>query len=329
MDSTNPTPPEESQADPDADADALEHTDTENAEASQAATPIAPVAPPKKAGGIKGILKRFNIYLMMFLFILTIAVAVIIVAYFQSQKGDAKATITTQNLNQSALDQLANSDASVGDPKQLLNVQSNAVFAGQILVRGAAEIAGALQVTGNTVLTSLTTSGPAVFDQAQVNKTLSVAGDTTIQGSLAIQKGIQVNGGGSFNGPVTATQITANSFQLAGDFTLTSHLVAGGSTPSRANGPALGSGGTSSVSGSDTSGTLTVNTGSGPSAGCFATITFAHKYNAVPHITITPVGSDAGGLSYYITRTATNFAICSASPAPASTSFAFDYFVVE
>ncbi|MDB5175546.1 MAG: hypothetical protein JWM81_404 [Candidatus Saccharibacteria bacterium] len=328
MDSTNPTPPEESQADPDADADALERTDTENAEAEKATTPVAPVAPPKK-GGIMGIVKRFNIYLMLFLFVLTIAVAVIIVAYFQSQKGTTKATVTTQDLNQAALDQLANSDASVGDPKQLLNVQSNAVFAGQVLVRGSAEIAGGLQVTGSTVLVNLTTSGPAVFDQAQVNKTLSVAGDTTIQGSLAIQKGIQVNGGGSFSGPVTATQITTNAFQLAGDLTLTSHVVAGGSTPTRVNGPALGSGGTTSVSGSDTSGTLAVNTGSGPSAGCFATITFARKYNAVPHITVTPVGSDAGGLAYYITRTATTFSICSASPAPAGSSFAFDYFVVE
>jgi hypothetical protein len=117
--------------------------------------------------------------------------------------------------------------------------------------------------------------------------------------------------------------------QLNGNLLLTKHISAGGATPSRSNGDALGSGGTVAVSGSDIAGNVNVNTGSGPVAGCFATMTFSQKYNSTPRVIVTPVGLSAANVGYYVTRTTSSFAICAANNPPANVSFGFDYFVVE
>lgn len=324
---TNTPPP----ADPDADdAESLESLEplTPDASAPSPADLAAAVyTAPKKT--LRQKLARFNLYLLLFIFIIIIAIGVTVITYFASKKAGVTAVITSQTLDKKALDQLANSDATVGDPKQLLSVQSNAVFAGKVLVRDTLEVAGGIQVSGPVTLSGLTVNGKTNLDETQVSKNLAVAGDLAVQGGLSLQKAIQVNGGGTFNGPLSAPQITVTTLQINGDLILTHHLSAGGPSPSRTNGPGLGSGGTVSVSGSDTSGTVSINTGNGPPAGCFATVSFAQKYNSTPHILLTPVGSDAGGLNYYTTRSATGFSICDASTPPAGASFAFDYFVVD
>ncbi|HVW23224.1 MAG TPA: hypothetical protein VHB51_01945 [Candidatus Saccharimonadales bacterium] len=284
--------------------------------------------PDGKSGGLKQTLRRFNIYLLMFLFILVIAAAIILVAYFQSKKGSVE-HIKTESLTQQTLEQVAASDATVGNNGQILNVQSNAVFAGQVLVRNGLEVAGNLKIGGTVALTNLTVNGTTQLGQLQVNQNLSVNGDTGIQGALTVAKSLQVNGGGTFSGNVTAPQITAGSLQINSDLTLTHHLISGGANPDRTGGPALGSGGTAAVSGSDTSGAITINTGSSPAAGCFLTVTFAHRYSSPPHIIITPVEAAAGGLDYYVTRTSSSFSICDSSAPPSAASFGFDYFVID
>jgi cytoskeletal protein CcmA (bactofilin family) len=186
-----------------------------------------------------------------------------------------------------------------------------------------------LQIGGTLALSNLTVSGTSQFGQATVNQNLAVAGNTAIQGATTIAKSLQVNGSGTFSGSLSAPQITTPSLQLNGDLVLTHHISVGGSTPTRSGGTALGSGGSVSVSGSDTAGSITINTGSNPAAGCFVTITFTTKYNATPHVLATPIDSAAGGLSYYITRSTTNFSICDSTTPPAGSSFGFDYFVLD
>lgn len=288
---------------------------------------ITPDKLPKKT--LRERLARFNLYLLLFIFIVLIAISVTVITYLTSKKAEKTSVITSQTLDKKALDQIANSSATVGDPKQLLSVQSNAVFAGKVLIRDALEVAGGLQTSGPVNFSDLTVSGRTNLNDTQVSKNLSVAGDLTVQGGLTLQKSVQVNGNGTFTGTISAAQLTISALQLNGDLTLTHHITAGGPTPSRSNGPALGSGGTSSVNGSDTSGTVSINTGSGAPAGCFVSIVFAQKYNSVPHVTVTPVGADAGTLNYYVTRTTAGFNICDATAPPAGASFAFDYFVVD
>lgn len=331
------TPPAEAQDDINA-LETPEGSSTPGSEASDqtidatdgsniAPTPSGKSEPPKK-GGIKQLFRRFNIYLLLFLFILLVAGVILTIAYFQSKKASTSNIVKTQELTQSALQQLANSDASLGSTEQILTVHSSAIFAGKVLVREGLDVAGGLKVNGTTAINDLTVSGTAQFGEAQVNKNLAVASDAAIQGSLSA-KSLQVTGNGTFGGPVSAPQLTTSNLQLNGDLVLTHHIVAGGPTPSLSRGSALGGGGTASISGSDSAGTVTINVGGGAPAGCFATITFASKYNSTPRIILTPVGSDGGTIDYYVNRSATNFSICDATPPPAGASFGFDYFVVN
>jgi cytoskeletal protein CcmA (bactofilin family) len=327
MEQSKETPPPEQD-----DVDALESGGSEeiiDATSDKPAASKASVPEPPNQKGAKAIFKRFNVYLLSFIFILVIAGGIILVAYFQSKKASTTSTLKTQTLTDQTLKQVANSDANVGNTQQVLNVLSSAVFAGKVLVRQDLEVAGNIQIGGTVGLTNLSVTGTAQLGQAQVSKDLTVTGDTAIQGSTTISKNLQVSGSGQFSGPLSAPQITATSFQLNSDLTLTHHIIAGGPTPGRSNGSALGGGGSTTVSGSDTAGTATINIGSGPSAGCFITVNFAQKYNSTPHVLITPVGSGAGGLAYYINRNSTSFSICDATAPPSGTSFAFDYFVVD
>ena len=270
---------------------------------------------------------HLNIYLALFVGLLVISGGGGAALYFRSNTSETN--VPSQPLSQSTLDQLSNSDVSVGEPKHNLTVQSDTVFSGNVLVRDSLQIAGTLQVGSNLAIAGLRVTGNSTFDDVQVTKSLALTGKGSIQGQLNIQKSLQVNGGGTFLGAVSAPSITAGALQLNGDLTLTHHLTAGGSTPGRSNGPAIGGGGTASVSGSDTSGSITINTGSGPSAGCYITVNFATKFNSTPHVVISPVGSAAAGLNYYVNRTTNNFTVCAASVPASGTTYVFDYIALD
>jgi len=68
---------------------------------------------------------------VLIVFIFMIAGAILAIAYFQNKQASTTSTLKTQTLTQSTLDQVANSDATVGSTQQVLNVLSSAVFAGK------------------------------------------------------------------------------------------------------------------------------------------------------------------------------------------------------
>ncbi|HVC36321.1 MAG TPA: hypothetical protein VNE40_02645 [Candidatus Dormibacteraeota bacterium] len=274
-------------------------------------------------------LRHFNGYLVLFVLLFVAAAAIVLAAYLYSKRVSGTSPISSQTLSQSTLQQLANSDATVGNSSQILNVESNAVFAGKVLVRDSLEVAGQLQVGGSLSLSGVTVSGNSSFDQVQINKGLSVAGNTALQGQLNVQNSLSVSGNGTFGGNLSASQLTISGLSLNGELTLTHHITAGGPTPSRISGSALGSGGTSSISGSDSSGSISINTGSNPSVGCLITINFAQSFNATPHVIISPVGSGAANLGYYVNRSTTSFSICVTNTPPTQTGFGFDYLVLD
>lgn len=306
------------------DENALESTDNGESGESKEEAPL----PDNKPGGLKGFIQRFNLYLVLFGFVLVIAGVVIGIAYLEGKKTN-QTVLKGQDLSSTVLSQLAASDATVGDAKQVLNVQANAVFAGKVLVRSSLETAGNLQVGGSVILNTLSVSDTSSLGQVNVSKNLAVSGDVGIQGQLSVSRGLQVTGNGTFSGSITAPQITTPNLQLNGDLVLTHHITAGGSIPARQVGIAVGAGGTASVSGSDTAGSVSVNTGSSTVAGCFITLTFAQRYTSTPHVIVTPIGPDAGFLDFYVNRTSTQFSICDSTAPPTGTSFGFDYFVVN
>jgi cytoskeletal protein CcmA (bactofilin family) len=242
-------------------------------------------------------------------------------------RQDAYKIITTQGLTQDELKQLANTDVTVGQPKQILTIQANAVFAGSTLIRGDLEVAGTLKLGGDLSLTNLTVTGATQLEDAKANN-LTVGSNLNVQGTLQLNGGISVAGQSNFNGGLVASSVLTGALQLNGDLKLTHHITAGGTIPGIAKGTAVGGGGTVSLSGSDTAGSIAVNTGSGPPAGCFATVTFSEAFSNTPHVVITPVGAAAAGLNYYITRSTSNFVVCSTNSAPAGQTFGFDYVIL-
>ena len=277
---------------------------------------------------IQGIISHLNIYFLLFILILVLTGLIVFVGVQKNKKVDSPASIDSQPLTQEVIDQLQSSATKIGDPKQTLSIESNAIFTGKVLFRDSIDVAGTIKVGGSMSLAGLTVSGEANFDQIQANK-LSVSGDVGIQGQLTVQKNLTVSGGGSFGGGISAPVVSTQSLQINGDLQFSRHLDAGGGTPSKTNGGALGAGGTASISGSDSAGTVNINIGGSPAAGCFVSVTFVNPFNSTPHMAISPVGGGAGGLNYYIDRSSSGFSICSVNAAGPGTSFAFDYVVME
>ena len=150
--------------------------------------------------------------------------------------------------------------------------------------------------------------GIGTFGSIQAGK-LTVSGDSTLQG-VSIAQALTVAGATTFSGAVSADQLTVQSLLLNGDIVINHHIDTGGLTPARTDGNALG-------------------TGSSPTSGCFVTVTFGKAFNNVPVVVVTPVGAAASGMAYYITRSTTDFSVCTSSTPPAGQSFGFDYIAID
>lgn len=314
-----------------APVDALSRTpeDLAKAEADSAAELDALDEPIKKVGPIRRFLRAINVYFLIFIIIVIVSIAFTVVNYLNATNETPPPTIAEQELTQEALQQLANSDASVGSPAQTLTIQGNAIIDGQTLMRGNLNVAGNLQTGGSIQGPNLTISGTSNLGTAQINS-LQVAQNITTQGNIAINGSLSVAGTSSFGGAMTASQITVTNLILSGNASLQvpNHIHFTGTTPGRTPGNALGSGGSVSINGSDTSGTVNINTGNNTQTGCFANVTFSQRFTTSPRVQITPVDYAAGLTDYYVTRSVTGFSICTSKPAPSNSSFAFDYFVV-
>jgi hypothetical protein len=261
-----------------------------------------------------------NFYLAIFIALLMIAIGVVAAAIKFGGDG-SKGGGGTQNLSSEQLAELAGGTTLVGDPKQTLDIQGNAIFEGQVLARADLEIAGSLKVGGALSLPSVNI-GDGSFN------TLAVAGNSSLQGQLTVQGNLSVGGTSSFK-TLSVSQLSVSSLQLTGDLTVSRHLVPSGGVPTKTNGSALGSGGTASVSGGDSAGTVTINTGGGPPAGCFLTVNFVNKYSTTPRVVISPSNSSSASLDYYTNRSTSGFSLCSISTPAAGTNYVFDYIVFD
>ncbi len=291
----------------------LEYRPSDNQDSQPPVSPPQAATPPKgkKIDEVRRRLSaHWSIYVPVFLILVIILILGAILLY-HNQNGN-KVSLKEQNLSASQLNSLASTNDTIGSSNQVLTVQSSAIFSSQVLIRGQLQVAGQLQLS-----------------QLAVSKDLSIAGNASIQGSLTIQNGINVSGNGTFSGALSTPQLTTAALQLNGNLTLSHHLLISGSIPSRTTGSATGNGGTTSVNGSDTAGTLTINTGSSPFAGCYETVTFTTPFSGTPHMLLTPIGASSATLTYYVNRTSTAFSICSDNAPQAGQTYVFDYFVID
>lgn len=281
---------------------------------------------PKKKTSLSNIAKslvsRLNVYLLLFFLIIISGLIIFYVVFNSSQEPEAGIP-ESQELTQEAIDELVGSDAKVGDSKQLLTVESDSVFTGKVLIREGLDVAGPIKVGGSLSLPGITVSGSSAFDEVTIN-TLSIAGDATVQGQLSVQEGLTVSGPVTFSGTFSAAAFAIESLQVNQNLQLNRHIDAGGPTPGVTGGPGIGSGGTVTISGTDTAGTVTINIGSGGGTGVLATITFGAEFNATPHVVISPVNAPAPN-AYVTNRSATGFSITSSGQGTVS----FDYIAIE
>lgn len=315
-----------------APADALSMTPEELGEATAAEVKTMPepaAGKTKSPSKLKRIFKRVNIYLMAFIILLVIAATIITVSWLYSQKKPPEATIGSQQLSPEALKELSSGDASVGNNRQRLTIKGDTTIDGQTLLRSNLDVAGSIQTSARINGADLTVSGTSNLGTAQINR-LQVAGNHDVSGDITIGGGLSVGGTSTFNGPMTASKITASQLVLSGNAKLEipNHLAFTGPTPGQsANQGVLGSGGSASLSGSDTSGTINFNAGNNPSSGCMITVNFRSNFGATPRVVVSPVDAAGGNLNFYVTRSAGSFSICSTNPPAAHSSFGFDYFV--
>jgi hypothetical protein len=325
-DENKPAPKAQTPVTPAAPADGGDSLEAPTGPAQPAADPGTANTPPPKKGGLRSLPIFKNLWLVVFILVVIASGAVVFVSI-----KSAKPTTTVSkagSLTDQQLASLKGNTTLVGDAKQTLDVQSNSIFEGAVLLRSDLSIAGSLKVGSGISIPSITVGGSGSFGQIGISGGLNVAGDTALQGNLTVQKNLTVSGTASF-GNLSVSTLGVTTLQLRGDLNLNQHINASGGVPGRSLGTAVGGGGTASVSGSDTAGTVNISTGGSPPAGCFITVSFAHNYSGTPHVTITPANSSAASLQYYVNRTNTNFSVCSAGVPAASTNYVFDYIVID
>ena len=316
-----------------APADALSKTpeelEEERTEQAMGDTDLDSLDPQeKKVSGLRKFLRKVNVYFLLFILLLVVAGVIAAVNYFSSIQEPTEASINSQSLSTDALKQLSNTDTSVGTSSQTLTIQGNAIISGQTLARGSLSVAGNIQAGGSIEAPNIVISGSANLPSTQASS-LQVANGLVIQGDTSLSN-LTVSGTSSFSGTVTMSDITVSHLTLSGNAVLEvpNHIRFSGGTPSRTIlGDVLGSGGSASISGSDTAGTVNINSGNSPSSGCFVRITFQQSFSSQPHVIISPVNEAAGKMDYYVIRDTTNFQICSANTITANKSFGFDYLV--
>lgn len=279
---------------------------------------------------IKDLLSNINPYLIVFIAIFLIAIIIVLTVSISSRNSDpSNILFNGQELDQQTLDEILTNESNIGSVDQTLTVAANAIFNGKVLVKDSLDVAGAINVGGALSLPGITVSGQSNFEDVDVSNNLAILGGLSVQQSLTVQGGIDVTGDVAVGGTLSAGTISSDNIQFTGDATFTRHIDTGGGVPTISSGTAVGSGGTVSISGNDVAGTITINTGGSPPAGILANISFVNAYNSTPNIQITPIGSSTAALFYYATRTTNGFSVGTINAPAASTTYTFDYFIVE
>jgi cytoskeletal protein CcmA (bactofilin family) len=272
-----------------------------------------------------------NVYVLIFIGIFVVGIAITAFMAMGSKKKPAPvASIGSAALSSQALNQLAVSNSSLGTSSQTLTIQSNAVISGQLLVRGNLAVAGNIQSGGTIQASDIVASDSANLGSVQA-KTLQIATNETVQGTSNIGSLI-VEGTSSFSGAITASTISVTNLIISegGSLTVPDHIGFTGTSPTHTvNNTVLGGGGSASLNGSDTSGTININTGNSPTSGCFLSATFNKSYTTTPRIIISPVGAPSGLVQFYSTITQTGFSICTDNVPPSGSVIIFDYFVMD
>ncbi len=167
-----------------------------------------------------------------------------------------------------------------------------------------------------------------------VDRNLEVNGNATFRGSSTTAGNAVVGGSLSVGGQLSAGSINVGALNVtnlvaSGNLTFGGHIIPSGSTPI-ARASSASSGGSVTVTGNDTAGTVTIAMGEGQlQIGELAIITFRTTFTGTPKVQITPITGDTAALRYYATRSADHFTINTVSLPTRDTNYTFDYHVTQ
>jgi hypothetical protein len=165
---------------------------------------------------------------------------------------------------------------------------------------------------------------------------LSISGDSSLQGGLVIGKDLRVRGAAMIaslivdgNATFQGNLAVKGLFTVA-DIVVNGHIITGGSVPVVTTAAGACTGLVASVVGNDTAGTLKLSVPAGcATKGALATITFAKAYTDTPVIVATPVTSEGASLQSYITQTATSFTLHNSTATMMGGEHSFNYIVIQ
>jgi hypothetical protein len=250
--------------------------------------------------------------------------------YSQSKKTPHIAGPSVANLTPEEINKLSEIGSSLGNNGQVLNIGADTIFRSKIDVGGDLSVGGHFNANGPVTLSELNISGTTALSGLNVGSNLTVAGSATflkgitVAGLAGVNGNLNISGATSVNS-LNASTISVQTITIAGPLTI-GHLRTQGPAPV-INAGSVGAGGTVSISGNDTSGTVNINTGGGP-GNLLATITFRAAYSSTVHVLLSPVTSSSATAGTYVTRTGGGFQIHANNP-PSSAVLSYDYFVTQ
>lgn len=227
-----------------------------------------------------------------------------------SKKTPATVVVNTQSLDNGTLNQLQPKPG--GTTGQQLAISPDTIFKNDIVVQGSVDTAGNLIVGGKVDIQGAT----SISDSLVVGKSLSVGTNLTVNGQVSAAS-------------LNVGSITISSINISGDLVYGGHLIPSGSQPSARTSIAA-AGGTVTISGNDTAGTITITTGNGLLLpGEMAVITFNKAFSGTPKVQLTPTSAAASDLRYFVTHSAGFFTINTTSTPAANLIYSFDYLVTQ
>lgn len=180
-----------------------------------------------------------------------------------------------------------------------------------------------LNISGASQLNSLNVSGAASLLNLSVTGATSLQ-DLTVAGSASIAS-LSVSG--------SATISTLHVTQVATfdtDIVVGGHVITAGDTPSVQTQANAGTGALVTITGNDTLGTITIQTGNNPTAGELAKLVYKKDYGTAPKVLISPANDMASQVHFYRGTTSVHDFGLNFSDVPApNTTYQFDYYSAQ
>lgn len=228
------------------------------------------------------------------------------------------------------LDDLVTTDLSASTDTSNLNLGNSfaqVVNIGNMNEIGPTTIQGGSGITIDSGQSDLNISGGAVTISGVATAIKPPADSTT---AFEVQN---ASGTPLLTADTTDMVLTVQALAVSATLTINGHIVSGGSTPGITAGAAACTAPSLSVSGTDTSGTITVTTGTGCATnGTLGTVTFTGPFGSAPHVSLTPGGSNSLTLGAYVddsSITGNSFAIGTNTTPNSSTTYKWNYLVIQ